>query len=54
MTADELADLNGLLALEKCARARAGDSREEREIADDILARSARPRSPAHSTTSSE
>jgi hypothetical protein len=38
MTADELADLNGLLALEKCARARAGDSREEREIADDILA----------------
>lgn len=37
MTADELSDLNGLVALEAADRARAGDSRDQREIADDIL-----------------
>lgn len=37
MTSADLADLNGLLALETGARQRAGDNRDKSLIVDDIL-----------------
>ena len=43
MPACQLADLNGLLALEAAERARAGDARDKPDIVSDILREAGMP-----------